>query len=354
MKRVKSLIAMILVLCTVVGMFGMLATTASAAKVSLKISDIMVGGKKFADYIEKNKKMPGSVDCNGTKVTCQQFLYLATKAVVLLSNGKAQSTKVTAKDFGKCSNPNETITGGYNMMKSEYVKICKNIYTWMDSNGQVPNYATISKGTIRYENCLYIMSKVLRFVKNEGQLPNYVYTTKWKTVIASSSSSSSSSSSNLAKEIAAAKSKYPGYLKTTKNCQVTNATLKAVGKTAIGSATTLRKAAQNLTNYLNSKTAYDYYYNTVKGAYKTWTSKVGNCCDMAHLVIACARSQGIPARYVHAYCSFQSGLKCGHVYAELWTGSKWEISDIVSDYNYLGYKTSTTLSVYNRYAELPF
>ena len=343
---------MILVLCTMISMFGMLATTASAASVSLKISDIMVGAKKFADYIENNKKMPGSVNCNGTSVTCQQFLYLATKAVVQLSNGKAQSTKISAKDFGKCSNPNETISGGYNMMKSEYVQICKNIYTWMDSNGQVPNYATISKGTIRYENCLYIMSKVLRFVKNEGQLPNYVYTTKWKTVIASSSSSSSSST--LAKEIAAAKDKYPGYLKATANCQVTNATLKAVGKTAIGSATTLRKAAQNLVNYLNGKTGYDYYYDTQKGALKTWNSKYGNCCDLAHLVNACARSQGIPARYVHAYCSFQSGLKCGHVYAELWTGSKWEIADIVSDSNYLGYKTSSNISVYNRYAELPF
>ena len=354
MKRTKSVIALVLVLCTVFSMFSMLSFTASAATAKLSLSDIMVGGKKFADYIEKNKKMPGSVDCNGTSVTCQQFLYLATKAVVQLNSGKAKTTKVTAKDFGKCSNPNETISGGYNMMKTEYVKIAKNIYTWMDSNGQVPNYATISKGTIRYENCLYIMSKILRFIKAEGQMPNYVYTTKWSTVIAKSSSSSSGSSSTLESEKAAAKSKYSSYLKATKNCQVSNATLQSVAKTAVGSATTLRKAAQNLVNYLNNKTGYDYYYDTQKGAYKTWTSKYGNCCDLAHLVIACARSQGIPARYVHSYCSFQSGLKCGHVYAQLWTGSKWEIADIVSDSNYLGYKTSTTISTYNYYTELPF
>ena len=352
MKRVKSFIALLLVLCTVAGMFSMLAPMASAATVKVSISDIMVGGKKFADYIEKNKKMPGSVDCNGTKVTCQQFLYLATKAVVMLNNGKAKTTKISAKDFGKCSSPSETLSGTFDMMKSEYIQRAKNIYTWMDSNGQVPNYATISKGTLRYENCLYIMSKILRFVKNEGIMPNYVTTKKWSVVIAQSSSSSTSS--NLAKELAAAKAKYPGYLKATANCQVTNSTIKAVGKAAIGNATTLRQAAKNLVNYLNNKTAYDYYYDTHKGALKTWNSKSGNCCDMAHLVVACARSQGIPARYVHAYCSFQSGLVCGHVYAELWTGSSWEIADIVSDYNYLGYKTSKTLSVYNRYTELPF
>ena len=347
---------MVLCLCMVFGMFSMLSVTASAATVKISISDILVGGKKFADYIEKNGKMPGSVNCNGTSVTCQQFLYLATKATVQIYNGKALSTKISAKDFGKCSSPSESISSAYNMQKSEYIQRCKNIYTWMDSNGKVPNYATISKGTLRYENCLYIISKVLRFVKEEGQLPNYVYTRKWSAVLAdaSGSSSSSSSSSTLASEKAAAKSKYPGYLKATKNCQVTNSTIISVGKSAVGSATTLRNAAKNLVNYLNGKTGYDYYYDTQKGALKTWNAKYGNCCDLAHLVIACARSQGIPARYVHAYCKFQSGLQCGHVYAELWTGSKWEIADIVSDSNYLGYKTSTTVSTYNRYAELPF
>lgn len=343
MKRVKSFIALFLVLCTIVSMFSMLATTASAATVKVKISDIMVGGKKFADYIEKNKKMPGSVDCNGTKVTCQQFLYLASKAVVMLNNGKAKSTKITAKNFGKCSSPSESLSGSFNMTKANYVKCAKNIYTWMDSNGKVPNYASISQGKLRYENCLYTLSKVLRSYKADGKLPAKVAVKKWTVV-----------TSTLSKDLAAAKEKYPQYLKATKNCQVSDATIKSVGKAAIGSATNLRQAAKNLAKYLNSKTSYDYYYDTQKGALKTWKAKVGNCCDMAHLVVACARSQGIPARYVHAYCSFQSGLECGHVYAELWTGSKWEIVDIVSDSNYLGYKTSKTIKVYARYAELPF
>ena len=157
MKRTRSVLAMVLCLCMVFGMFSMLSITASAATVKVSLSDIMVGGKKFADYIEKNGKMPGSVDCNGTKVTCQQFLYLATKATVHLNNGKAKTTTVSAKDFGKCSNPNESVSSAYNMQKSEYIQRAKNIYNWMDDNGQVPNYATISKGTLRYENCLYIM-----------------------------------------------------------------------------------------------------------------------------------------------------------------------------------------------------
>jgi len=136
--------------------------------------------------------MPGSVNCTGTKVTNQQFLYLCTKSIVLISQSKAKNTKVKAIDFGKCSSPSESI------------------------------------------------------------------------------------------------------------------------------------------------------------------SATSNCCDMSHLVCAVARAAGIPARYVHGYCRFSSGLVCGHVWAQLWTGSKWEIADIVSDYNYLGYKTSTTLSTYNYYASLPF
>jgi transglutaminase-like putative cysteine protease len=113
-------------------------------------------------------------------------------------------------------------------------------------------------------------------------------------------------------------------------------------------------AMYNLMNYLNDNIGYGYYYDTYYGAVGTWNNREGNCCDSAHLMIACARSLGVPGRYVHAYASFSSGLVTGHVWAEVLCGNEWWTADLVSDYNYLGYKTNSTLEVYGRYRELPF
>lgn len=156
-------------------------------------------------------------------------------------------------------------------------------------------------------------------------------------------------------------SAYKSYLVATKNCQSTNATIKSVAATGVkygGAPKTMYQAAKQLMKYLNNKTKYysPMYSNTRYGAVGTWNRRAGNCCDLAHLANACARSQGIPGRYCHGYCKFQSGLRCGHVWAEFWCGKSygWKTVDLVSDYNYLGYKNNTTLSFYNRYASLPF
>ncbi len=343
MKRTNSLIAFVLVLCTLVSMFSMLAPTASAATVKISIADILIGGKNLVNSIENNKKLPSAVSCNGTKVTCEQFLYLASKAVVMLNDGKSTSTKITVKEYGKCPNPSETLSSTFKMQKSEYVSLAKKIYKWMDTNGRALNYVTSSKGKLRYENYLYTMARVLLFARSKNRLPNYVVTRKWSNVVGT-----------IAAERAAAKAMYPEYLKATEDCQVTHSTIKAVSREAIGDAKTLRQAAKNLVKYLNEQTRYEPYRNTIKGAVEVWNTKKGNCCDMAHLVIACARAQGIPARYVHAKCRFSDGHIDGHVYAELWTGEKWEIADIVNDANYLGYKNNTDIEFIKRYIALTF
>ena len=159
-------------------------------------------------------------------------------------------------------------------------------------------------------------------------------------------------------------SSYASYLKATTNCQSTNSTIISVAKTGMkytggnygsySNPSSTYQAMVNLFEYLNDKLTYDYYYDSQKGALKAWTSKYANCCDSAHLMNACARSLGVPGRYVHAYCRFSSGLTTGHVWSEVLCGTSWKTADLVSDYNYLGYKTNTTLSTYGRYATLPF
>jgi transglutaminase-like putative cysteine protease len=143
----------------------------------------------------------------------------------------------------------------------------------------------------------------------------------------------------------------------------------SVAKTGMvygGNPSNTYQAMKNLFNYLNDKTTYDYYANTHRGAYGVWRDKAGNCCDMAHLMIACSRSLGVPGRYRHGYCHFSS-MSTGHVWADVFCGKQfasydnynsdgWLTADLVSYYNYLGYKTNRTSYFYgsDKCAELPF
>ena len=76
---------------------------------------------------------------------------------------------------------------------------------------------------------------------------------------------------------------------------------------------------------------------------------------MAHVVIALMRTAGIPARYNHATCYFNSGLVTGHVWAEVYVNGKWYKCDTTSAKNSFGvirnwYKCGTI----KKYKALPF
>ena len=67
----------------------------------------------------------------------------------------------------------------------------------------------------------------------------------------------------------------------------------------------------------------------------TLTSKVANCCDQSHLLVALLRSSSIPAHYVRCKpCVFRSGLKVGHVWvSEYADGKGYNKLDTTSSFN---------------------
>ena len=144
--------------------------------------------------------------------------------------------------------------------------------------------------------------------------------------------------------------KSSNYLKATKYCQVNNTTIKKVAQTGVGKAKTPLDAAKNLFKYLNKNTSYKYYYDTKYGAVGTWNNRKGNCADLAHLAVACARSVGIPARYVHASgCKFRDGDICGHYWAQWYIGGKWYNVDLTSDSNTFNCKANNHYGGYNTF-----
>ncbi len=98
--------------------------------------------------------------------------------------------------------------------------------------------------------------------------------------------------------------------------------------------TTLEKAT-NIFNWVRDCVNYSFYYNTKRGAIGTLKSRMGNCVDLSHLMVALSRAVGIPARYVHAECKFSSGW-CGHVWAQLFVNGKWINADASNNINDFG------------------
>lgn len=149
-----------------------------------------------------------------------------------------------------------------------------------------------------------------------------------------------------------ANTSFAKYLKPTKSCPSTNSKLVAAAKSLIGA--TPQKTMENIFRYVRDRTTYKGYYNTSKGALGTFNSRVANCCDQAHLVVALLRAAGIPGRYGHATCRFKSGLQTGHVFAYAYVGGKWHLLDTVSKYNQIDNPTWSLKSSIKIYPELPF
>ncbi len=120
--------------------------------------------------------------------------------------------------------------------------------------------------------------------------------------------------------------------------------------------TTMEKA-KSVFEFVRDNLAYSFYFNTQRGAAVTLRDMRGNCCDHAHLVIALARACGIPARYVHGTCKFNSGDTYGHVWAQIYVDGKWYNADAISYYNTLGTITNWNTATYTLkgiYSSLPF
>ena len=136
------------------------------------------------------------------------------------------------------------------------------------------------------------------------------------------------------------------FITPSKNCQSDNATIMSKAA-ALGNA-------NQIFNWVRDVTSYSWYNNTKLGALGEYNKKVGNCCDMSHLIVALARALGIPARYRHVLAKFSSG-SFGHVVAQLFVNGSWLTADATYNYNQLGVvKNWSFVKEYGVYRELPF
>ncbi len=287
-------------------------------------------------YIEANNKLPNYVTIGTSQITMPQFLQMLVTSLLQISSGTS-----TAVSSGNVSSPTNS-TGSYiygDINSTEYLSIAQTINSFIELNEKAPNYATSSLGNIQYESLIYMYSKILNFYKTNSNLPNYVS-------IDSTVANPSSLSSTLTQ-----------YLQATTNCQVNDATIKALAASITSGKTSTYDKAVAIFNWVRDNIGYSFYYNTKYGALGTYKADTGNCVDTTHLLIALERAAGIPAKYVHVTAQFTSGNTYGHVYANVFVNGKWYSADATSSRNTFGVINNwntATCTLKGIYASLPF
>lgn len=147
------------------------------------------------------------------------------------------------------------------------------------------------------------------------------------------------------------------YLSDSSNCQVSNPEIVSLARQLTGGLTNPWDKARAIFNYVRDTISYDYYYDTYYGAVGTMHSEEGNCVDQAHLVIALYRAAGLPARYVHGSCVFNSGTTYGHVWSQVLIDNFWIGGDTISASNSLGNVVNWNnynYKLHGYFSDLPF
>ena len=144
------------------------------------------------------------------------------------------------------------------------------------------------------------------------------------------------------------------YLIDSPNCQVSHPEIVSLARQLTAGLTNPSDKAKAIFNYVRDAIAYDYYYDTHYGAVGTLHSKSANCVDQAHLSIALYRAAGLPARYIHGKCTFNSGKTYGHVWSQVLIGDTWVVSDTISYSNSLGKVTNWNNYNYKLYGYFPY
>ena len=342
-------------------------SSSQAGEASGWYADVISGASYLVSYVKDKGLLPSTIPVGTYELKPAQYLYLATQVLVALNSGKT-SGDLSVPNYGEPQNPQETISGKGTLQLSEVITMAEKVVTFMQNNGQGPNWMTSSYGTLQYENGVYMFSVPLAYYAENGTLPATVDVDTWFKTTGGVPGDATFGNDFTG---------FEKYLVPTANCQSNNATIIAVAKQAMycpasqsynyvyENPQSTWEAMWNLTEFTTYVLSYDYYANTSRGALGVWRDKAGNCCDMAHFTNAMARSLGVPGRYSHWHCQFSSSAE-GHVWAALYIPDApdpningengWIYSDPVNNNCKLGYQSFKLLyrNSADGKAELPF
>ncbi|KZX15403.1 pseudomurein-binding repeat-containing protein [Methanobrevibacter filiformis] len=144
----------------------------SVNEVKLSLTNIFKASSTVKTFTDKNSKLPNYVTISGEKYSMPDFFHVLSKAITVKSSNSTNqvSIKINAKNPTKPSGKSIS----YNLSKSEYLRLAKNIYTYIESKNTAPNYATSSMGEIQYQTILWGLAKVGDWYSKNGKFPTSV------------------------------------------------------------------------------------------------------------------------------------------------------------------------------------
>lgn len=300
------------------------------------ITQITDAASRVKSYAEKYYKLPSNVQIGSSQVSMPQFLELLTTALLQINNGNSSS--ILLRNFIEPTNQKESISEG-KIYKSEYLKLASDIKNYMDSSGKAPDYAYgTSIGTyLGYHNLVYMYSMILDYYSTSGKIADWAAMKPWL--------------------VTYIPSELLPYIAPTANCEVNDTQIQTLSARITGSCNSTYEKAVAIFNWVRDNIGYSFYYNTLYGALGTLNAETGNCVDTAHLLIALERASGIPAKYIHGSCTFNSGTVYGHVWAQVWVDGAWYVADATSYSNTFGVIKNWNTDTYTfkgEYISLPF
>ena len=314
----------------------------------VSVSQVATASKNVKAYVVSYKKLPKTVTVGNKKVSIETFSVLAARSIMKI-NAKNPSAKIKIVNVTKDSYSGQSISKTVD--SATVLNIAKKVSSSATENKKVPKYVTIGGKKAGFNLYTYGLVKDLDFYKSKKRLANKV--------TFSSSAFSSNSDISLKKGIneKCTTKDLSVYLKAAGNCAL-NSQIKNLAKSLTKNCKTEKEKVNAIFKYVRDKVDYSFYYNSKKKASGALSSKKANCCDKANLVVALCRASGIAARYSHSHSvNFNSGLTCGHVWAQVKVGDYWLAADTTSSRNTLGHINNWNtgkLSGLNQYSLLPF
>ena len=231
--------------------------------------------KEVKESVAKKYKIPSSTKI-GIGYTYPEYTYLLAKTIV--TPGK----DIAHKKVNKAPSPSgDTISR--TVKQGDYIKLAKNLITYVDKNGRLPNYLTYGGYKIRTRVYIDAFARVVNYYYTNKKMPAYVNV----------------NSKAFTKPSTAAESKDEVYNYFVKKFGKVNTIDEALGKV--------------------KERSYGYYYDDVysnKTSIDRMYSKSGiNCTDSCQVFWHIAKALGYDVHCIHVRCSGGDGnvrLKLKH------------------------------------------
>jgi hypothetical protein len=150
-----------------------LSTKVKVVEPSISISKIITAAKDLkvrVEYINILNKQY-SVNIDGRKYTMDEFAYLMAGALTNINSGSKANVKI--KDLSNNYNSSGSKISG-KLYKAEYLKLAKNVTSFVNENKRIPNYKPTNLGKMEANLYIYAFTAALDYYGNHKKLPSYV------------------------------------------------------------------------------------------------------------------------------------------------------------------------------------